>query len=102
MPKINFDMSIASDQKSAFKKIKKFMSSENDFKKFDPKVKCTFNDEDYSCQIEGTQFNAHIKTTEEKTKTKVEVSIEIPIPLVLFKGKIKEIVEKNIKKIFKT
>lgn len=102
MPKINFDIPVSTDQKTAFTKIKKFLNAENDFKKFDSKVECAFDDKNHACQIKGSQFDAQIKAVADKDKTKVQVQIDIPMALVLFKGKIKEIVEKNIKKVFKT
>jgi carbon monoxide dehydrogenase subunit G len=101
MPKINFEIPIPTDEKTAFTKIKKFLSAENDFKKFDPKVVCTFDEKNLTCRIKGSQFDAEINTMKEKDTTKVQVKIDIPLTLVLFKGKIKDIVEKNIKKVFK-
>lgn len=101
MPKINFALPVSVDSETAFKKIKKFLSSDNDFKKFDPKVTCTFDEDDQTCAIKGSQFTATISAVEAKGKTNVEVQIDIPFALVLFKGKIQEIVEKNIKKVFK-
>lgn len=101
MPKINFELPVSLDSEAAYKKIKKFLNSENDFKKFDPQVSCTFDEADRSCSIKGSQFTAQITAVEKKNKTNVEVEIEIPFALVLFKGKIQEIVEKNINKVFK-
>ena len=101
MPKINFELPVSVDSETAYKKIKTFLSSDNDFKKFDPKVTCTFDEDDQTCSIKGSQFTAKIAAVEKKNKTNVEVQIDIPFALVLFKGKIQEIVEKNIKKVFK-
>lgn len=101
MPKINFALPVPVDSETAFKKIKSFLSSDNDFKKFDPKVACTFDEAKQTCSIKGSQFTATINPVETKGKTNVEVQIDIPFALVLFKGKIQEIVEKNIKKVFK-
>ena len=101
MPKINFELPVSVDAETAYKKIKTFLSSDNDFKKFDPKVTCTFDEDEQACSIKGSQFTARITAVEKKSKTNVEVQIDIPFALVLFKGKIQEIVEKNIKKVFK-
>ncbi|MBC7458365.1 MAG: polyhydroxyalkanoic acid system family protein, partial [Bdellovibrionaceae bacterium] len=89
------------DSETAYKKIKTFLSSDNDFKKFDPKVACTFDEGKQTCSINGSQFTATIASVESNKKTTVEVQIDIPFALFLFKGKIQEIVEKNIKKVFK-
>jgi carbon monoxide dehydrogenase subunit G len=101
MPKINFELPVTVDKETAFKKIETFLKAENDFKKFDPKVTCTFDEDEQTCSIKGSQFNAKIQAVETKSKTNVKVEIDIPFALVLFKGKIQEIVEKNIKKVFK-
>ena len=101
MPKINFELPVSVEQKIAFKKIKSFLKAENDFKKFDPKVSCTFDEDSLTCKINGSQFDATIQTLEIKKKTHIKVEIDIPFTLVLFKSKIKDIVEKNIKKVFK-
>lgn len=103
MPKINFEIPVSVDTKTAFDKVKKFLKSDNDIKSFDPKVACTFNEDDHSCSIKGSQFSAIIAAVpnKSKNKTQIEVQIDIPFALMLFKGKIQDMVEKNIKKVFK-
>ena len=101
MPKINFELPVTVDTKSAYTKIKNFLSADTDFKKFDPKVACTFDEEKQTCLIKGSQFTATIAAVEDNSKTNVQVQIDIPFALILFKGKIQEIVEKNIRKVFK-
>lgn len=103
MPKINFELPVPVNNKTAFKKIKDFFKGDNDIKRFDAKASCTFDEDHSICHLKGSQFSAKIQTTEiNADKTNVNVEIDIPLSLVLFKGKIKELVEKNIKKVFKT
>ncbi len=104
MPKINFELPVPVDSETAFGKIKKFLSSDNDFKKFDPKVKCTFDESENICSVKGSQFSATIEAAsagKAKDKSNIKVQIEIAFTLLLFKGKIQDMVEKNIKKVFK-
>lgn len=103
MPKINFEIPVPVDAETAFDKVKKFMKADNEIKSFDSKMSCTFDEKTQSCLIKGSQFSASIGVEKEKTKDKsnVKVQIEIPFALMLFKGKIQDMVEKNIKKVFK-
>lgn len=104
MPKINFELPVPVDASTAFGKIKKFLSSDNEFKKFDPKVKCSFDESDRSCCVKGSQFSATIAAQpagKASETSNIKVQIDIPFTLMLFKGKIQDLVEKNVKKIFK-
>lgn len=76
------------------------MEGENDFKKFDPKVSAVFDDPSKSCQIKGSQFEAKMAVKDKDAKSSlISIEVEVPLALALFKGKIKEILEKNLKKI---
>lgn len=103
MPKINFELPVPVDSETAFEKIKKFLNAANEIKNLDPKATYTFNESKGSCDIKGSQFNATIAVAKGKAKDKcdIKVQIDIPFALMLFKGKIQDIVEKNIKKVFK-
>ena len=104
MPKINFEIPVPVDTTTAFKKVKTYLSKANDITKFDSKTQCTFDDKNHSCSLKGGQFKAEINMSEGKKEdtSVIEVDIDIPLALVLFKGKIKEMVEKSIKKVFKS
>lgn len=104
MPKINFEIPVPVDTKTAFKKVKTYLSKANDITKFDSKTECTFDDKKHTCSLKGSQFKADISMSDGKKEDSsiIEVNIDIPLALVLFKGKIKEMVEKSIKKVFKS
>jgi hypothetical protein len=103
MAKLNFTIPSPLGGVATFEKIQKFLSKENDFKKFDPSVTCQFNADEKNCQIKGSQFTAELKVNEETVeKSSIEISVEVGIALALFKGKIKEILEKTVHKVLKS
>ena len=99
MPKLNFELPspIASDE--AFTKIQSFLTSDNHFKRLDPKLSTTFDQSNKSCQINGSQFKANLKVNTQNNASLVAIEVEIPFALALFKGKIKEEIEKAFKKV---
>ncbi len=100
MAKLKFDLPAPLDSATTYSKIKKMLEGENDFKKFDPKVSCVFDDPSKKCQIKGSQFEAKMTIQNKDAKSSViAIEVEVPLALALFKGKIKEILEKNLKKI---
>lgn len=100
MSKFKFEVPAPLDSASAYSKVKKMLSGENDFKKFDPKVSCSFEDSNKAVNITGSQFTAalQIKDNDEKSCS-VAIEVELPLALSFFKGKIQEVIEKNIKNI---
>lgn len=99
MPKLNFEMPAPLSADQAFTKIQTFLNSDNNFKKFDPKVTSTFDQSNKSCQINGSQFKADLKIKPLNDKCSVAIEVDIPFALTLFKGKIKEEIEKAFKKV---
>ena len=103
MAKLNFTIPSPLDQDATFEKIKNFLSSENDFKKFDSSVTFDFNAADKRCKINGSQFTAELSVkNESKDKANIEIDVEVGMTLALFKGKIKEILEKTVQKVLKS
>ncbi len=101
MPKFDFEIPVSADEKTAFEKIKKFLSGDNNFKKFDPDLTCTFDEPQRLCHVKGSQFKANMGVKASGAgKTKIHVEVDVPLALVLFKGKIKEEIEKNVKRVF--
>lgn len=88
------------DSATTYSKIKTLLKGDNDFKKFDPHVSYTFDEPSQACNIKGKQFNADlsVKTNDAKNST-VTIEVEVPFALSLFKGKIQEAIEKNLKRI---
>jgi hypothetical protein len=103
MPKINFTIPSPLDAPTTYSKIQGFLKSENDFTKFDPSVKCTFEDIKKNCHVKGSQFSADLKVSDgPASKSTIEVQVEIGFALTLFKGKIQEMLEKTVHKVLKT
>ncbi|MEK6628838.1 MAG: polyhydroxyalkanoic acid system family protein [Bdellovibrionota bacterium] len=100
MAKFKFEVPAPLDSATAYSKIKTLLKGENDFKKFDPNVSCTFDEAGQACKINGKQFKAdlQVKTNNPKNST-VTIEVEVPFALSLFKGKIQDIIEKNLKRI---
>lgn len=100
MPKFNFDLSTPLDSATTYSKIKNLLTSENDFKKFDPKVACTFDESSQTCNVKGSQFQAQLQVkAKDSASSTVSINVEVPFALALFKGKIQEVIEKNLKRI---
>jgi hypothetical protein len=100
MPKFKFELPAPSDSANTYSKIKNLLAGENDFKKFDPKVSCTFDESSQTCNIKGSQFKAHLQVKpNDSASSKVIIEVEVPLALSLFKGKIQEAIEKNLKRI---
>ena len=100
MPKFKFDLQAPLDSATTFGKVKTLLTGENDFKKLDPKVSCTFDEAGKTCDVKGSQFKANLKVFEKDTKSStIAIEVEVPLALSLFKGKIQEAIEKNLKRI---
>lgn len=100
MAKLKFEVPAPLDSATTYTKIKTLLNGENDFKKFDPKVSCNFDEPSKKCQIKGSQFEAQLSVlSKDASSSKVAIEVEVPLALTLFKGKIQEIIEKNLKKI---
>jgi len=100
MPKFDFEIPVSVDEKTAYEKIKNFLNGDNNFKKFDPKLACTFDDPQKHCHVKGSQFKANMGVKANAGKTKIHIEVDVPLALALFKGKIKEEIEKNMKRVF--
>jgi hypothetical protein len=100
MAKLKFDLAAPLDSAETYKRVKNFVAGENDFKKFDPKVSYSFDDPSNKCVIKGSQFDAVLCVQSKGEKSsQISIEVEVPMALALFKGKIKDILEKNLKKI---
>ncbi len=99
MPKFNFDLPAPLDSQMTFDKIKVFLNSDNNFKKFDPKIACTFDESSKKCQINGSQFKALLHILPSNDNSNIKIEVEVPLALALFKGKIQTEIEKAFKKV---
>lgn len=99
MAKLKFDLPTPLDSAVAFDKIKTLLSNDNDFKKFDPKAACTFDEASKKCVVKGSQFTAEMNIQSKGSASNVNIVVDLPFAALLFKGKIQEMLEKNLKKI---
>ncbi|MFZ3230821.1 MAG: polyhydroxyalkanoic acid system family protein [Pseudobdellovibrio sp.] len=100
MPKFKFEMSAPLDSATTYKKIKTLLSGDNDFKKFDSNISCTFDESGKKCDIKGSQFKANLQVHDKDSKSsQIAIEVDLPLALSLFKGKIQEVLENNLKKV---
>ena len=100
MAKLKFDLPAPSDSATTYEKIKKHLSGENVFKKYDSKVVCSFDEASKKCRVKGSQFDAELSVHKKSDKESlVAIEVEVSMALTLFKGQIKEMIEKTLKKI---
>lgn len=100
MPKFKFELPAPLDSATTYDRVKNLLNGENDFKKFDPKVSCTFDEASKTCNVKGSQFKANMQVLAKDPKSStVSIEVEVPLALSLFKGKIQEALEKNLKRI---
>ncbi len=100
MPKFKFELPAPIDSATAFNKIKVLLNSENEFKKFDSKLTSTSDEAAKTFNVIGSQFKAQLNVIEKDEKSsRIAIEVDLPFALSLFKGKIQETLEKNLKKI---
>src|SRR3989338_744789 len=100
MSKMKFELPAPLESNAAYGKIKGLLSGENDFKKFDPKVSYTFDEPSKICNVSGSQFKATLQVVpKDSSSCQIMVEVEVPFSLALFKGKIKDILEKNLNRL---
>ena len=99
MPKFTVETDSKLAPKDAYARVKTFLSSEEEMKKIDPKLDCSFDDNKLCGKANGSQFKADIKVTSSANGSKVAIEVDIPFLLAPFKGKITETLQRKIGKI---
>jgi len=100
MPKVSIEHSTNLAPKEAFQKIKTFFETDQDIRRFDPKMKCDFSEAGLSGKATGSQFKADIAVTSQGQGSKIGVNVELPFLLAPFKGKVQETIQKKLSKYF--
>ena len=90
MPKFTIDHQSQCEAQEAYNKIKDFLSQDQDIRRFDPKLQCSFNDVSMSAVMKGSQFKADMSVSASGTGSKVQVVVDLPLMLTPFKGKVQE------------
>lgn len=98
MPKFTIDHQSNHDAEEAYKKIKEFLSNDQEIRRFDPKLQVLFNDGSKSANLHGGQFKADMAVASNGTGSKVVVTVDLPLMLTPFKGKVQETLQKKLAK----
>lgn len=98
MPKFTIDHQSNHDAEEAYKKVKEFLSNDDEIRRFDPKMQVLFNDGSKSCNLHGGQFKADMSIASCGTGSKVVVTVDLPLMLTPFKGKVQETLQKKLAK----
>lgn len=98
MPKFKVEHKNNLSPEIAFKKVKHLLVEGDDLKKYDPGLKCDFNDGKMSCQIKGSQFSAQLSIQSESKGSNVVIDVDLPLLLSPFKGKVQELLGKILAK----
>jgi hypothetical protein len=98
MPKFNVEYTTEKSATEAFAQVKTFFAGENDIRRFDPKLACSFDEKLLKCTVKGSQFSALVDVIEHKAGAKLNIQVEIPFLLTPLKGKIEDSLKKSLSK----
>ncbi|WP_374034031.1 polyhydroxyalkanoic acid system family protein [Bdellovibrio bacteriovorus] len=98
MPKFTIDHSSNHSAEEAYKKIKEFLSNDQDIRRFDPKIQCSFDDGTKCANLKGSQFKADMTVAAAGAGSKVSVTVDLPLMLTPFKGKVTETLQRKLAK----
>ncbi|MBV2168801.1 MAG: polyhydroxyalkanoic acid system family protein [Bdellovibrio sp.] len=98
MPKFTIDHQSSHAPEEAYRKIKEFLSNDQDIRRFDPKLQCLFNDGSKSAALMGAQFKADMAVAAAGAGSKVSVTVDLPLMLTPFKGKVQETLQRKLAK----
>ncbi|KHD89136.1 MAG: hypothetical protein OM95_04720 [Bdellovibrio sp. ArHS] len=98
MPKFTIDHQSNHSVDEAYTKIKEFLSNDQDIRRFDPKLQCSFDDGSKSAALKGAQFKADMSLTASGAGSKVSVTVDLPLMLTPFKGKVQETLQRKLAK----
>lgn len=98
MPKFTIDHQSKHDPEQAYAKIKDFVENDQDIRRFDPKLQCSFDDDRMCAQMKGSQFKADLAVASAGAGSKISVTVDLPLMLTPFKGKVQETLQKKLTK----
>lgn len=98
MPKFTIEHSSSHSAKEAFEKIKSFMTSDEDVRRFDSKMQCQFDDGTLNGSVKGSQFKADVSVLSQGTGSKIQIIVDLPMLLSPFKGKVQETLQRKLSK----
>lgn len=97
MPKINIKTSTSTSVDLTYEKVKSFLTSNDDIRKFDPSLQLSFDDHKKTGQAMGKVFSASIQVTEQAPGCEVALIIDLPLKLALMKGLIEKTLHSKLK-----
>ncbi len=97
MPKFTVDHQTSYAAPQAYQKMKEVLGS-GEMNKFDSKIKCDFNDQNQTCQVNGSQFKAELQVKPAGEGSQVSITVDLPFLLSPFKGKVQEGLTKMLNK----
>ncbi len=98
MPKFTIDHNSAHSADEAYAKIKEFLEKDQDIRKFDPKLQCSFDDGAKKAAMKGSQFKADMSIASAGAGSTVSVTVDLPLMLTPFKGKVTETLQRKLTK----
>lgn len=98
MPKFTVDHKSKHSAESAYETIKKILSQGDDLKKYDSGIQCSFNDQNMTCHIKGSQFKADLSVASQSAGSQVSILVDLPLLLTPFKSKVQESLAKMLSK----
>ncbi|MGZ3770528.1 MAG: polyhydroxyalkanoic acid system family protein [Bdellovibrio sp.] len=96
MPKFTINHDSTHKAEAAYNKIKEFLSNDQDLRRFDPKLECSFSDSSMAANLKGAQFKADMTVAAVGTGSKISVTVDLPLMLTPFKGKVQETLLKKL------
>ena len=98
MPKFTITHDSSHNAEEAYAKIKEFLNNDQDIRRFDPKLQCSFEDGAKKAAMKGSQFKADMSVASSGAGSKVSVTVDLPLMLTPFKGKVQETLQKKLAK----
>lgn len=99
MPKFTIDHQSKHNPEEAYEKIKEFLANDQDIRRFDPKLQCSFDDGSKSASMKGSQFKADMAVLSSgEGGSKVSVTVDLPLMLTPFKGKVQDTLQRKLTK----
>lgn len=98
MPKFTIDHQSNHSPEEAYSKIKEFLANDQDIRRFDPKIQCSFDDGAKCANLKGSQFKADMAIAASGAGSKVSVTVDLPLMLTPFKGKVTETLQRKLTK----
>lgn len=98
MPKFTIEHKSSYDPQKTYDKIKDFLDKDQEIRRFDSKLECTFDDKAMSAKMKGSQFKADVKIAKADSGSQVSVTVDLPLLLTPFKSKVQETLQKKLTK----